>query len=95
MLIKKMRLLYIIKGVISRNKWKYKYHLEFEKDGQNGRYGHFFLQEMRGLQKKYGFEELNCTAKAGTLILADFRGIHKGTTLVSGQRILLNNTFGL
>lgn len=83
------------KGSHKQDRWKRKYHLEFERDGITGRYGHFFLQEMRGLQEKYGFEELVCTGKAGTLIFADFRGIHKGTTLKSGKRILLNNTFGI
>ncbi len=83
------------KGSHKPDKWKYRYHLEYEIDGENGRYGHFFSQEMRDLEKKYDFEETICTGKAGTLIFADFRGLHKGTTLQEGRRILLNNTFGI
>ena len=33
--------------------------------------------------------------EAGTLIFADFRGIHQGTPLKAGKRVLLNNTFGI
>lgn len=83
------------KGSHEQHPWKYKYHLEFEIDGQNGRYGHFFQQEMKDISEKRNYEELMCIGGAGTLILADFRGIHKGTTLKSGKRILLNNTFGI
>ena len=83
------------KGSHEQHSWKYKYHLEYELEGTSGRYGHFFLQEMEAIKKMRNYEELVCTGKAGTLILADFRGIHKGTTLKNGKRILLNNTFGI
>lgn len=83
------------KGSQEQHPWKHKYHLEFERDGEEGRYGHFFIQEMRAILRERGYEELVCTGKAGTLILADFRGIHKGTTLREGRRILLNSTFGI
>ena len=83
------------KGSHEQHPWKHKYHLEYEIDGKDGRYGHFFLQEMEDIQKKRNYEEFPCIADAGTLILADFRGIHKGTTLKKGKRILLNNTFGI
>ncbi len=83
------------KGSHEQLPWKHKYHLEYELDGPNGRYGHFFPQEMRSLQEERGYEELVCTGPAGTLIFADFRGIHRGTTLKEGRRILLNNTFGI
>lgn len=83
------------KGSHEQHPWKHKYHLEYEIDGENGRYGHFFWQEMEEIKEKRNYEELVCTGKAGTLILADFRGLHKGTTLRSGKRILLNSTFGI
>jgi len=83
------------KGSHEQHPWKYKYHLEYEIDGESGRYGHFFWQEIESIKKERNYEEFVCIGKAGTLILADFRGIHKGTTLKSGQRILLNNTFGI
>lgn len=83
------------KGSHEQHPWKHKYHLEFEIDGEYGRYGHFFWQEWIDIEKKRNYEELVCMGKAGTLILADFRGVHKGTPLQSGKRILLNNTFGI
>ncbi len=83
------------KGSHEQHPWKYKYHLEYELEGTSGRYGHFFLQEMEAIQKKRKYEKTIYTGAAGTLILADFRGIHKGTTLQKGKRILLNNTFGI
>ena len=73
--------------------WRGRYDYEWERDGPTGRYGHFFMQEMVQLQMEHGFEEVTYVGKAGTLILADFRGIHKGTTLDAGRRVLLNNTF--
>ncbi len=83
------------KGSHEQHPWKHKYHLEYEIDGEGGRYGHFFWQEMEEIKEKRNYEEFVCTGKAGTLILADFRGIHKGTTLKSGKRILLNSTYGI
>jgi len=83
------------KGSHEQHPWKYKYHLEFEKYGETGRYGHFFIQEMNKIENDRNYKKLVCIGKAGTLILADFRGIHKGTTLLEGKRILLNNTYGI
>jgi hypothetical protein len=78
-----------------REPWKKKYEKEFEIDGVNGRYGHFFPQEMDQLCRSEGLEPVVLTAKKGSLFLGDFRGIHQGTILKSGRRILLNCTFGL
>jgi hypothetical protein len=39
------------------------------------------------------FEPVTCTAPAGTVILFDTRGIHGGTTLREGERLILNHTF--
>jgi len=75
--------------------WKERYNREYEVDGEEGRYGHFFPQEMRALIARHGFEERVCTGPAGTLIFADFRGIHRGSVIVEGRRMLLNNTFGI
>ena len=41
------------------------------------------------------FEKVLCTGTAGTLILFDARGIHSGTTLRSGNRMVLNRSFVL
>jgi hypothetical protein len=40
--------------------------------------------------KKFNLESSVLTAKAGTAIIEDTRGLHKGEKLVSGYRILLN-----
>ena len=75
--------------------WKRRHEREFDLYGPTGPFGHFFPQEMRALRAEHGWEEVVCTGKAGTLILADLRGLHRGTRLESGHRILLNNTFDL
>ena len=75
--------------------WKRRFNAEFERDGEHGRYGYFFPQEMTLLKEKYGFQEQVITGKAGTLILVDTRGIHRGTTLREGRRVMLNSTFGI
>ena len=39
------------------------------------------------------FTPIVCTAPAGTVILFDTRGVHGGTTLEAGERIILNHSF--
>lgn len=75
--------------------WKHKKNFEYERDGEFGAYGHFHPQEMLFLKTNRKIEEIVCTGKAGTLIIADFRGIHRGSTLKSGRRVLLNSTYGI
>jgi len=75
--------------------WRERYDLEYEVDGKDGRYGHFFPQEMRALVATHGFKERVCVGPAGTLIFADFRGIHRGSVIIEGRRVMLNNTFGI
>jgi len=75
--------------------WRTPHAIEFDAGGASGRFGHFFPQEIRALREQHDWEEVVCTGKAGTLILADFRGLHRGTPLKSGRRVLLNNTFDL
>lgn len=75
--------------------WKRRHERDFDTLGPRGPFGHFFPQEIRYLRDEIPWRERVCTGKAGTLILADFRGLHRGTPLRSGRRILLNNTFDL
>jgi hypothetical protein len=84
-----------LKGTHKLGRWRKPYDLEFDIGRENGRYGHFFPQEMRRLRREHAWEEIVCTGAAGTLILADFRGLHRGTPLRGGRRLLLNNTFDL
>jgi hypothetical protein len=82
-------------GTHAEAPWKERYLQEFERDGEQGRYGYFFPQEMHRLMKEHGFQERVFTAPAGSLIFVDTRGVHRGTTLRAGRRILLNATFGI
>lgn len=84
-----------LKGSHQMEDWKVPHALAFDAYGSTGRYGHFFAQEVRELRRRHDWEEVVCTGPAGTLILADFRGLHRGTPLQEGRRILLNNTFDL
>jgi hypothetical protein len=75
--------------------WKERYFREYEADGDEGRYGYFFPHEMKRILREQGFKERMCLGTAGTVILADFRGIHRGTMLEKGERVILNNVFGI
>jgi len=76
-------------------KWRRPHEIAFG-EGKYGRYGHLFPQEIRRLRREHpDWEEVVCTGGAGTLILADLRGLHRGTPLREGRRVLLNNTFDL
>lgn len=69
-----------------RNIWRF---------GKHGPFGHFHLHEVEHLIESEGLNEFVCEGKAGTLVLFDARGLHRGTTLISGRRILLGNYFEL
>lgn len=75
--------------------WKRHKNFEYERDGEFGAYGHFHPQELVAIRKQRELEELVCTGTAGTLIIADFRGIHRGSVLKNGRRVLLNSTYGI
>ena len=76
--------------------WRRPHEIAFSAEGRHGRFGHFFPQEVRQLRRENpDWEEVVCTGAAGTLILADLRGLHRGTPLREGRRVLLNNTFDL
>lgn len=53
--------------------------------------GYLTQEEQPNILPKY--EEKAFTAPAGTIILADLRGIHRGTPLIEGRRVLLANYF--
>lgn len=84
-----------VKNTHKNYSWKKKKNFEYESAGDTGSYGHYHPQEIRALKKIIPFEEVVCTGKAGTLIIADFRGLHKGTPLKYDRRILLNSTYGI
>lgn len=82
-----------LKGSHAPHKWREKKEYEYFRYGKSGSYGSFFIQEVDYLKSKYNFEPITCTGKKGTLILTDARGLHKGTPLVEGKRVLLANFF--
>ncbi len=51
--------------------------------------GCYFPHEIAELQERYSFQEHACTGPAGTLILFDARGLHRGSELKQNQRIVL------
>jgi hypothetical protein len=84
-----------LKGTHRLAPWRRRHDLAYDVQGPSGRFGHFFPQEVQDLRQRFGWDELVCTGAAGTLIIADFRGLHRGTPMRSGRRVLLNNTFDL
>jgi hypothetical protein len=76
-------------------KWRLRHEIDWETYGPTGPHGYLFPREVEALQARYAWEQRICTGAAGTLILADFRGLHRGTPMRAGQRVLLNNTFDL
>lgn len=61
--------------------------------GKSGKYGYFSREEFSKFKHKLTFPEQVCCGSAGTLILVDTRGLHSGTPLVSGQRMMLASYF--
>lgn len=53
--------------------------------------GCFWPHEIDLLKKSYGYAEITCTGKAGTLILFDARGLHRGEELRSQRRLILTS----
>jgi hypothetical protein len=84
-----------VPGTHKQDDWRRKHNMAYDVDGTTGRFGHFFPQEYKSLQARFGWKDLVCTGAAGTLILADLRGLHRGTPLKSGHRIMLTSAFDL
>ncbi len=71
--------------------WRRTLEARYYREGSNGGY----LNERERSFVPQMYEEKIFTGKAGTLILADLRGLHRGTPLVHGKRITLVNYFGV
>ena len=54
---------------------------EYFDNGKKGNYGHFTKKEVSKIKKKFKLKEAILACKRGTLIIADGRGIHRGTPL--------------
>jgi Phytanoyl-CoA dioxygenase (PhyH) len=53
--------------------------------------GCFLPTEARRLRERYGYEQLVCTARAGTLIIFDNLGLHRSTELHQNMRLILSS----
>jgi hypothetical protein len=84
-----------LKGSHKPLPWRDDKEYEYFSKGQQGPYGYLLPQEVEQLIKKYAFERVEATGPAGTLILTDTRGLHSGTPLASGKRLLLGNVFDI
>jgi Phytanoyl-CoA dioxygenase (PhyH) len=52
-------------------------------------------QQVERIRRHYGYEERVVTGRAGDLILANTRGIHRGTVLKQGTRLQLVNLYAM
>jgi hypothetical protein len=77
-----------------RRKWDWGYQHNPPRDDRKDPGGNCLLpDEVAEICGRYGFEERTFTGKAGDLILADTRGIHRGSPLRSGTRLQLVELF--
>lgn len=53
--------------------------------------GCYLPTDARRIQDRHGYEELTCTAPAGTLIVFDNQGLHRSTPLRSDRRLILSS----
>lgn len=82
-----------LKGSHKPGAWRLHKELEYHHYNMTRAHGFYFPWEVDHLRERFGFEEAVFTAPAGTLILTDTKGIHRGTTLREGSRIMLANYF--
>ncbi len=80
-----------VKGSQRRALWRRDKEFDFYHKGHTEAY--FTAEETERLKEKHGFKEISFTGKAGTLILADLRGLHRGTALKEDNRLILANFF--
>jgi len=84
-----------LKGSHNPNiKWRERKEKEYYLYGKNqGSYGYFCPAEVDYIAKKYNHEEIVCNAKAGSVVIADTRGLHRGSVLRDNHRLVLVNFF--
>jgi hypothetical protein len=66
---------------------------EYFRFGRSGKFGYFTNDEFSKFEHKLAYPEKVCCGSAGTLILVDTRGLHSGTPLLSGKRLMLASYF--
>jgi hypothetical protein len=70
-----------------RQRWEWRYQTK-EAEGAI-----ISAKEVRRLARRHGYQERAYTGRAGDLIVADTRGIHRGNLLKSGTRMQLVNLY--
>jgi hypothetical protein len=74
--------------------WRKKKEKEYAVLGKDqGSYGYFCPAEVDYISKKYNHEKIVCTAKAGSIVIVDTRGLHRGSVLKKNHRLVLVNFF--
>ncbi len=53
--------------------------------------GSLWPHEIARLKNEYGYQEIVCTGKAGTLLVFDGRGLHRATPLQANRRLILTS----
>lgn len=67
--------------------WRHRIEYERDRHWPNGAIGNFTPHQAEPLIAP--FEQITVTGSAGTLIFADTRGLHSGSPLAGGERIML------
>lgn len=62
-------------------------------DPESKMLGCFDQEEIKLLKNQYSLKEFICIGKAGTLLFFDGRGLHQGTELINGKRIILTSSW--
>lgn len=74
--------------------WRERKEKEYYIYGKNeGSYGYYCPAEVDYIEKKYNHEKIVCNAKAGSVVIADTRGLHRGSVLRDNHRLVLVNFF--
>ena len=74
--------------------WRKRKEREYYRYGkERGSYGYFCPAEVDHIAKTYGHEKVVCTAQAGSIVIADTRGLHRGSVLRKNHRLVLVNFF--
>ena len=73
--------------------WRFLKEWEYYAHPKDKRKGYFDNDEFEAIQKEHNYNVRTCTAKAGTVILADTRGLHRGSLLKQNSRLMLVNFF--
>jgi hypothetical protein len=74
--------------------WRERKEKEYYIYGKNqGSYGYYCPDEVDYIAKKYNYEKIVCNAKAGSIVMADTRGLHRGSVLRDNHRLVLVNFF--